>query len=88
MIKINQCLNKEVKIFSLTIPSLVVGSLCFLFGSIFFKMAIGVLLVGPGVMIGAKISRLWHEAEIQKFLYWHFPGILNNIPQSWQKWFI
>jgi type IV conjugative transfer system protein TraL len=88
MIKINQCLNKEVKIFSLTIPSILVGILFFLLGTIFLKMAIGVLLVAPGLMIGARISRLWHEAEIQKFLYWHFPGVVKNIPESWQKWFV
>jgi len=85
MVKINQCLNAQVKFFGLPIFSLVLGAASFLVALLFVSGFFAIGAAGIGVVLGVKIAKIWYEATIQKFCYWHWPFGSAKGPQSWER---
>lgn len=84
--RFSTCLNKEAKAYNYPVLALIGAATC----GAALGLAKGMMWAfgggAAGFVMGAIVSRQWHEGNIQRFCYWYLPGqkvwIDKNVPES------
>jgi hypothetical protein len=91
MVRLNNCLNKEFKLYGFSVIGIGFGFLGFLIGAVIFSMLVGIMTTAIFFTIGCKITEMIHKGYLQKILYIYLPrfGFLSkNCPPSYARYLI
>lgn len=76
-VKFNNCLNKEIKFWNISLGSLIggglLGSICWYLQNLLWFFGGGAI----GFAIGGYLLHQYYLGNVQRFLYWHLP--VSNI---------
>lgn len=78
-VKLNRAINKENKYYGLKLTGLIFGAVLGIVVLIILNMTAGIIATLIGYGAGAYIGAAWHVAKLQRWIYWHLPGL------SWSR---